>query len=202
MPIIAIIAFAVHPPPPRFSETENRSKTAFRVSEKHTPLPNLCHTHSVTATNRQRAGGGARIFPIRGAWRERRGSNICEAIWPGGTLRVVTTRGPSQSPRPVRIANDPEAAFPKAQVRCQAPGCVCENAAEHPSATRVGHTLRAEPRPGVETAQTTKEQKGTERNIVISCKLRISNWNYPGTHHLPRHPHPHAHLRCYFPSCL
>lgn len=34
------------------SETSNRQKTAFRVSEKHTPFPNLCHTCLVTAITR------------------------------------------------------------------------------------------------------------------------------------------------------
>jgi hypothetical protein len=46
-----------------------------RVSEKHTSLPNLCHTHFVTATNRQRLGTttgrrttGRRGFETRSRW--------------------------------------------------------------------------------------------------------------------------------------
>jgi hypothetical protein len=107
-----------------FSETKNRQKAPVLVSQKPTLSPNLCHTHGVTATNMQPVGGGgARIVPMpsrgsaRSAWREWPGSNICEATWSGGTLRVVTTRGPSQSPRQARPANRPVAAFPKAEVR-------------------------------------------------------------------------------------
>jgi len=49
------------PQGPCFSETRNRSKTAFRVSQKHTPLPNLCHTRCVTATTRQGSSGTTRL---------------------------------------------------------------------------------------------------------------------------------------------
>ena len=37
---------------PCFSETRNRQKSSFRVSQKHPPFPNLCHNRSVTATRR------------------------------------------------------------------------------------------------------------------------------------------------------
>jgi hypothetical protein len=58
---------------PCFSETKNRQKAAIRVSQKHTPLPNLCHTDPVTATNmrpagwRQRSADGANPRPRFGA---------------------------------------------------------------------------------------------------------------------------------------
>ena len=47
-------------PAPCFSETNNRQKTVFRVSEKHAPLPNLCHTHCVTAITRRNGPTGQR----------------------------------------------------------------------------------------------------------------------------------------------
>ena len=99
-----------------FSETKNRQKTSFHVSEKHTPFPNLCHTCHVTATTRQPAGARGRVSP-----------QACGCVSQG--------RGSA------------------------------ENAADQPGATRSGHTLRAEPRPGVETAQNRKKHKGTQRNI-------------------------------------
>ena len=46
---------------PCFLETSNRKNPSFRVSQKHTPFPNLCYAHSVTATTMQTNGdAGAR----------------------------------------------------------------------------------------------------------------------------------------------
>ena len=46
---------------PCFLETSNRKNPSFRVSQKHTPFPNLCYARSVTATTMQTNGdAGAR----------------------------------------------------------------------------------------------------------------------------------------------
>jgi len=66
--VVLAVAAAVrrrfHPPE---ALTRNRQKNAFRVSEKHTSWPNLCHTHCVTAITRQPAGAHDRVPQVRGS---------------------------------------------------------------------------------------------------------------------------------------
>ena len=64
-------------PAKRVPEKQNRKKSSFRVSQKHPPFPNLCHTRIVTATTMQGPKGtGARAARPRASARPMTSTNV------------------------------------------------------------------------------------------------------------------------------